>query len=85
MQKLFRLAVNVFIIHHFLCCYGYSCGVLSSIHLDLGCTHTRGSDPCLSPKVQFISQVWLLCTVSSAVGLTIPWPAWRGGSGAVHM
>ncbi len=31
-----------------LCCYGYSCGVLYSIHLDLGCTHTRGSDPCLS-------------------------------------
>ncbi len=32
----------------FLCCYGYSCGVLFSIHFDLGCTHTRGSDPCLS-------------------------------------
>ncbi len=32
----------------FLCCYCYSCGVLSAIHLDLGCTHTRGSDPCLS-------------------------------------
>ncbi len=32
----------------FLCRYGYSCGVLSAIHLDLGCTHTRGSDPCLS-------------------------------------
>ncbi len=27
-QKWFRLAVNVFIIHHFLCCYVYSCGVL---------------------------------------------------------
>ncbi len=46
-QKLFRLAVHVFIIHHCLCCYGYSY-VLSSIHLDLGCTHTRGSDLCLS-------------------------------------
>ncbi len=32
----------------FLCCYGYSCGVLSAIHLDLGLTHTRASDPCLS-------------------------------------
>ncbi len=31
----------------FLCCYGFSCGVLS-IHLDLGGTHTRGSDPCSS-------------------------------------
>ncbi len=46
--KIFQLAVNVFIIHNFLCCYGYSCGVLSAIHLDLGCNHTRGSDPCLS-------------------------------------
>ncbi len=27
----------------------------------------------------------LLCTVSSAVHLTMPWPAWRGGSGAVRM
>ncbi len=26
----------------------------------------------LTPKVQFISQVWLLCTVSSAVRLTLP-------------
>ncbi len=34
--------------HHLLCCYAYSCGVLSSIHLDLGCTHIRGSEPCLN-------------------------------------
>ncbi len=32
----------------FLCCYGYSCGVLFANHLDLGCTHPRGFDPCLS-------------------------------------
>ncbi len=31
-----------------VCAVMVSCGVLSSIHLDLGCTHTRGSDPCLS-------------------------------------
>ncbi len=44
----------------YFCCYGFSCGVLSAIHLDLGCTHMRPSDPCLStigPKVQFFSQV----------------------------
>ncbi len=47
-QKWIWLAVSVFIIYHVLCCYGYSCGVLSAIHWDLGCIHTRGSDPCLS-------------------------------------
>ncbi len=41
------MAVN-FYHSSFLCCYGYSCGVLSAIHLDLWCTHTRRSDPCLS-------------------------------------
>ncbi len=47
-QKRFRLAVNIIINHHFLCHYGYSCGVPSAIHLDLVCTRTRGSDLCLS-------------------------------------
>ncbi len=32
----------------FLCCYGYSYGVLTAIHLDLRCIQTRVSDPCLS-------------------------------------
>ncbi len=82
------MAVSVFIIHHFLCCYGYSCGVLSAIHLDLGCTHTRGSDPCLSTidpqsPVHFTSVTALYHVQCGSFNHALA--GLRGGSGAVHI
>ncbi len=46
--EIIQIGCQYFYYSSFLCCYGFSCHVLSAIRLDLGCTHTRRFDPCLS-------------------------------------
>ncbi len=47
--KVFKYKYSIFLSFIIFCAVMVkSCGVLSAIHLDLGCTHTRGFDPCLS-------------------------------------